>query len=270
MKILIQVLFCLSILFSIFPNSNSKSQLPYPIKHNLFQSTFKINETITYYNHRLIIGHIVTIPCEYEGVKKYPNSTDSNELVIYQWLFNGRQLLPHRAFFNADWDIHGYLTIWAMMAKPANIWCHKRVINHYNIAYDYYYSHQINFINLAVLQQIVGVKIDVLMNEEAMSRKCKQDNYTCDCQMMTGINATVYGEDIDRPKHYILQSFEEFLGHLCENVTFCTNYYVEDFLCMNTLNDSTSTHYIEFAFILDNTRKYLRSTEGVKLLDEVS
>ncbi|CAH8631447.1 unnamed protein product [Heterobilharzia americana] len=268
----LSVLLFIQILCLGLPQYNLLSLFQYPIKHDLFQSTLKINQSLVYYKHRLIIGHIATLPCEYNNKnsndEEYGNSINRSELVIYEWLFNGRQLLPHRAFFHANWDIYGVLTIWAMIARPSTIWCHKQVLHSNSHSYDYYYSHEIIFINLAVLQQIIGIKVDVEMDEKVLLVKCKQDNYTCDCQLKTSPGELIAGEEIDHPKHYILKDLEESCESLCEDTTFCTNFYLEDFLCMNKQSESKSTHYTELTFILDNVRRYSMESESFQLFDE--
>ncbi|CAH8660720.1 unnamed protein product [Schistosoma bovis] len=271
MKTLVILIYITWILYLNFPQVGSLSQSQYPIKHDLFQSILKANDNFIYYQHRLIIGHIVTLPCEYESMDNNNNNRrNHNQSVVYEWLFNGRQLSPHRAFFNANWDIHGYLTIWAMISRQTTLWCHKQIIDNNNQITDhYYYSHQITFINLAILNQIVGIKVDMNMDKYALLHKCQIDNNTCDCQTTFGINVTS-DKEMAKSKHYILENLEVLSQSICQNLTFCINFYLNDFLCMNSLNDSRATHYTEFTFILDNFRKYTVNSTGTSIAFEAS
>ncbi|CAH8677547.1 unnamed protein product [Schistosoma rodhaini] len=275
MKRLVLLIYITLILYLNFPQVGSLSQFQYPIKHDLFQSILKANDNFIYYQHRLIIGHIVTLPCEYESINYINNNNNHNrrihnQSVIYEWLFNGRQLSPHRAFFNANWDIHGYLTIWAMISRQTTLWCHKKIIGNNNqINEHYYYSHQITFINLAILNQIVGIKVEVNMDKYALLHKCQIDYNLCDCQTTLGINVTS-DKEITQSKHYILDSLEVLSQSICHNLTFCINFYLNDFLCKNSLNDSRAMHYTEFTFILDNFRKYTVNSKGISIALEAS
>ncbi|KAH8866715.1 hypothetical protein KSF78_0003493 [Schistosoma japonicum] len=268
MKTSVILAYIISVLYSNFQLVFLSSHIQYPIKHDLFQSMLQVNNNFIYYQHRLVIGHIVTLPCEFQSIDhdKSNDRTIDNQSIIYEWLFNGRQLLPHRAFFNANWDIYGYLTIWAMISRQITIWCHKQILtmNNNNDTQDYYYSHQITFINLAILNQIAGIKVDVNMDAYAILHKCQVDYYTCDCQLTSSVNVTLSHEST-QSKHYVLEKLEKFSQSICHNLIFCINFYLNDFLCMNKVNDSRSMHYAEFTFTLDNFRRYTINSTGTTI-----
>ncbi|KAF5400326.1 hypothetical protein PHET_06541 [Paragonimus heterotremus] len=223
-----------------------------PSRHKLFVKTVRANSTLTYYQHRLAVNHIAQIPCFVSSSDVDINATDP---VAFEWLLNGRQILPHLSFIHGHWDLDGTLTILAAMPRQYTLWCHVRLGDETDDQ-DFYFAHQIKFFQEPVRLLIIGVLVNMTMDEESWDRKCLHEKFTCDCRRYAGWNATQWFSS-GLKNHYVRRVVNDLAMDTCDTFAFCQAVSLDNFECVNVEHDLNASHFLEFSFFINGGKQYL-------------
>ncbi|CAH8580399.1 unnamed protein product [Schistosoma turkestanicum] len=63
----------------------------------------------------------------------------------------------------------------------------------------------------------------------------------------------------------VKEDLENYSRSVCEELAFCEYYYINDFVCVNSVEQLRAMYYVEYTFILDNFRKYTIDGRSNKL-----
>ncbi|KAA3677424.1 uncharacterized protein DEA37_0004413 [Paragonimus westermani] len=234
-----------------------------PNRHKLFVKTFHASSILTYYQHRLAINHIVQLPCFAWSDKLDINITDQ---IAFEWLLNGRQLLPHLSFIHGHWDLDGTLTILAAVPREYTLWCHVRLGDEVGDQ-DCYFAHQIKFFQEPVRLLILGILVNMTMDEESWERKCSHEEFTCDCRRYAGRNATQWFFS-GLKNHYVRRVVNDLAVDTCDKLAFCQAVSLDNFECVNAEHELNASHFLEFSFFIDGGNQYLENDSVTYLSGE--
>ncbi|TPP39595.1 hypothetical protein FGIG_09241 [Fasciola gigantica] len=219
--------------------------------NKMFTKLHQVNQTLVYYQHKLVVHRVIQIPCYLES----PNlSISPRDSVSYEWLMNGRQIRKHTPFVYGTWDVDGVLTILAIMIRRTTIWCHARA--EFAVGpLDFYFAHQIQFYEEPVYQTVISVLMMFPMPKDALERKCKYEKHTCDCRTEHGPNATEIF-DLGLKTHFVKDTLQDLALDTCNQENTCLAVSLDDFQCINDQPNNRSVHHTTFSFFLYPGRSY--------------